>query len=157
MKRYKIILAGFGGIALMALGWLQWPWMFGSSPAFRAEAPLRLVFSNRNDRDFITNSISGGVTIHYHTRTNAEAKVCSDVLGILRQGRKSREHKCLNHGNLILFYADGTSVELGILPGHNDNRYEFRFGESLYSMPRKEFIGALQAMGVPDSKIPGIE
>ncbi len=133
-----------------------WLWRLDSRPLFRAEDPIRVVFSRTDYWDIpATTNLPGKEVEECFTRTNSDAAACVWLMNVLRAGRKSEQHLCADYGELILSYKDGVSVKLTILPGHDAERYEFR-KDGLYSMPRKDFFEALRALGVPEEQIPVI-
>jgi hypothetical protein len=83
-----------------------------------------------------------------------DPKSCEGILTVLRGGRAGTDHKCASNGSLTIGYADGASDTLDLLAGHDDSRYEFRFGMGLYRVPRARFLDALKAAGVDVSRIP---
>ena len=124
----------------------QYPWLFGSKPAFRSEIPVAidLSFSDWSEMKDI------------QLKTIDSAPSCASILGVFRGARSSSEHKCVNAGSLTFHYRDGQSLQLGILPGHHSSRYEFRYNHVLFSLPRSRFLEALQSAGIDISKVPQI-
>ena len=45
---------------------------------------------------------------------------------ILREGQPSQDHKCADIGTITIHFEGGRAVKLGILPGHNEEFYQFR-------------------------------
>ncbi len=149
-KRALSVEVTFILIVLSVVVYWKWPWLLGSRPAFPSPVPSSVVFSVREG----LTPTPTDTTAEFYVRTNTTEPACAAVLTVLREGRKSQEHRCMNYGSLILHYAAGGSSILGILPGHHADRYEFRYNHALYSVPRNDFISAMKSMGVPESKIP---
>jgi hypothetical protein len=73
---------------------------------------------------------------------------------LVRQAETSHGHKCANRGAIRFWMADGSMVAVGLLPGHDQGRYQLRFyrGSRLggvYSVPRDAFMEVLEGLGVP--------
>ncbi len=84
--------------------------------------------------------------------TNAPA--CASLLVLLRTARLSMDHcKCGDIGTLKIRYANGTTDTLRLLPGHDPDGYEFRFGMGLYRLPRECFFQMLRDVGVDTTKL----
>jgi len=127
----------------------NWPWLFGSKPSFRSDAPA-----------VIDVSVIDWAQIEPALRNNAYSKTidsssaCVKILKVIAGAQKSIEHQCLTAGKITIHYSDGVSVQLGFLPGHHTSRYEFRYNGALYSMPRSQFLDVMQSVGVEKSQLP---
>ena len=124
----------------------QWPWLFGTRPVFRSEIPVSIALSvtDWNEMKDIQPTVIDS------------PPSCTSIVGVMQEARSSSDHKCSNAGTLTFYYRDGQSLQIGILPGHHNNRYEFRYNHTLYSLSRSRFLEALQAGGTDISKIPQI-
>ena len=70
------------------------------------------------------------------------------LMSLLRQGKFVPPHACAARGQLTLQYASGDQVRVSLYPGHSGSEYEFAVGGKGYTVPRKEFLGVLQAEGI---------
>lgn len=72
---------------------------------------------------------------------------------VIREGKPSRDHKCSDIGIITFHFKQGKTVQLGILPGHDEKFYQFRLREdgeySIYQADRSVFLDALEAVGCP--------
>jgi hypothetical protein len=53
-------------------------------------------------------------------------------------------------------YAEGSKDELGFLPTHGKDEFEFRHRWLKYNVPRKKLYEMLELTGIEASKIPGV-
>jgi len=82
---------------------------------------------------------------------------CASVFKLLQSAQSRSDHKCAAVGSMTIRYPDGAKDELELLPGHDVTRYEFRFGHSLYAIPRNRLYQVLRGAGVDTAKIPETE
>lgn len=78
----------------------------------------------------------------------------ASVMEMLRSGRSVEVHKCKDRGRMKLLFADGESLSVSLIPGHNFLRYEFGVSGELFAVSRRRFLGALQVAGVEVHRIP---
>ncbi len=91
-------------------------------------------------------------------QTNMMSRVaCASLFTLLQAGRFRMDHKCAEIGSFAIHYATGKTDTIDILPGHDDARYEFRFGHWLYHVPRDQFYQTLRDAGIDVSKMPQSE
>ena len=83
------------------------------------------------------------------------------LVDVLSGAIPSKDHKCADVGTVTLKYGNGEPVVLGILPGHDDQVYQFRLyggeGYTIHQVDRAGFLAALQELGCPvdDPGFPG--
>ncbi len=81
--------------------------------------------------------------------TNAE-----NLIAVMQAGRATAEHSCTIPGQMFLHYADGSTAEVDILPGHVSTNYEFICSNGYFAVPRATFLASLAEVGVPTNRIP---
>ena len=79
---------------------------------------------------------------------------CAALFALLRSARLRMDHKCADIGTFTVRYANGKTDTLAVLPGHDPTGYEFRFGGSLYRLPRERLYQVLRDAGVDTTKMP---
>lgn len=96
------------------------------------------------------------ITIDLEIREEQIARLTNsaDLMAVLRAGRHTRQHECTYQGKLILHFADGTTADIRLRPGHRDAYYEFSCSNGLFRVSRPAFISALAATGVDTNQIP---
>ena len=72
--------------------------------------------------------------------TEAEIK---PIMAVLQSGRTNEDHKCPSVGHFRILHADSSTTEIGILPGHSEEYYEFRYKGTNYCVLRKDFLAAV--------------
>ena len=77
------------------------------------------------------------------------SKAIAQLVDVLKTAVETKDHRCAARGKVILKSSD-RNFELSILPGHNPGRYEFRFNDHIYFVPRNEFVRAMETLGVID-------
>lgn len=76
------------------------------------------------------------------------------VFAVLRTGRPTSDHKCGSSGQIKIKRKSGSVLNIGILPGHNPDYYEYRVhrdGDSAYGMfkvAREPFVEAMKGLGI---------
>ena len=85
--------------------------------------------------------------------TSRDKRLIDDLLAVLRSAERASEHKCANCGSIWIQRPDGDYYELGILPGHDPEYYEYRYGSRINRVKREPFLAALHAMGVDKIKL----
>jgi hypothetical protein len=89
----------------------------------------------------------GGVKVSSRDPAKIES-----LLAALRDAQATKDHKCGDSGEVFLGKKGGEEIRLGILPGHNDQYYEFRLyrgrGYAIYRVQREGFLKAMAALGV---------
>jgi len=77
---------------------------------------------------------------------------------VIREGKPSQDHKCSDIGTITFHLKQGKTVQLGILPGHDEDFYQFRLragGEyTIYQAERSVFLEALELVGCPVNDLP---
>lgn len=86
--------------------------------------------------------------------TITDRRIASSLFALLRSARFGMGHKCSDVGSFTIRYTNGKTDTLGLLPGHNPTRYEFRCGAWLYRLPRDRFYRVLRDAGVDTTKMP---
>ena len=86
-----------------------------------------------------------------------DGPACASVVSFLGSAHIGSDHKCADIGSFIIRYDDGGVDTLHVLPGHNPDRYEFRFDHNLYRVPRDKFYKVLKDAGVDSTKMPATE
>ena len=88
-----------------------------------------------------------------------EARVTTDdaadiqpLLEAFRSAMRSEEHQCGNSGTITIRRKDGTVEEVLILPGHDEQYYEYRLGSRINKVDREPFLAALKALGLTQVK-----
>lgn len=76
------------------------------------------------------------------------------LVRVLRNADLGGGHKCANIGALRFRMSDGSTVGVGLLPGHTEGSFGFRLylGEeylAAYRVDRDTMLGALKDLGVP--------
>ena len=79
------------------------------------------------------------------------------LLAVLAQSRSGMDHKCQAAGWFRIEYEDGKEMSIDFLPGHNVERYEYRYGLGVHSMRRDEFFQALRVSGIETNGFPRLD
>ena len=93
-------------------------------------------------------------------RATASAEV-SDPLAIrrltqmLNRGVFTEPHPCTDIGQLILKRGDRSQLLIEILPGHDADFFEYRYGGAYRRVSRADFLDAVAAFGVPVESFAG--
>lgn len=90
--------------------------------------------------------------------TIIDERASRSLFDLLRSARvRLMDHKCADIGTFTIRYTNGKMDTLTFLPGHDINRYEFRFGHWLYLLPRPQLYQVLRDAGVDTTKMPETE
>jgi len=81
-------------------------------------------------------------------KRTTDRRAIESLLAALGSGQPVPPHKCAGWGRILLHPSTGKVVELRILPGHDNDRCEFRREGVIFSMPRAAFADALGLLGV---------
>jgi hypothetical protein len=76
------------------------------------------------------------------------------LVSLMRAGRSTDEHMCTIPGRMFFHYADGTTQEVDILPGHTGTNYEFICSNGYFAVSRDAFLSSLASAGAPTNRIP---
>lgn len=68
---------------------------------------------------------------------------------MLDRGSYVEPHLCVNIGDLSLKRADGSEFSVEILPGHDADSFEYRYGGVYREIDRSDFLQAVAPFGVP--------
>jgi hypothetical protein len=82
---------------------------------------------------------------------------CTNIYKTLRQARPRSDHKCPTLGHITLHYKDGGRDAVGVLPGHDLERYDLRHHGTCFTLSREDFFGALNNAGVDTSQMPELD
>lgn len=128
-----------GACAVVALA----GWLYFRQPHFSGkEAAAITVFA----------AATNGVVLIDSTVTNRDS--CAAIFGALRKARWGIDHKCAPVGTITLQYSNGKKDELGFLPSHGEDEFEFRHGWLKYNLAREKMYEVLKAAGVDTEKMP---
>jgi hypothetical protein len=124
--------------------------------------PANRVRADEPDVALLDEKISSvGITLNpWGANLGFAAEISGDdprvqaLVRVLRNADLGRGHKCANIGALRFRMSDGSTVGVGLLPGHTEDSFEFRlyFGEeylAVYRVDRETMLGALNNLGVP--------
>jgi hypothetical protein len=73
---------------------------------------------------------------------------------MLRKASWGVDPKCEAIGQVTIRYAEGTRDDLGFLPSHKEDKFEFRHRWLKYNVSRQNLYQALKLAGVDIAKIP---
>jgi hypothetical protein len=119
-------------------------WLYARKPHFSGKEVVAITV-------FATNS--AGVVIDSAV-TNREA--CALIFGALRKARWGIDHKCAAVGTITIEYSNGKKDELGFLPSHGEDEFEFRHRWLKYNLASEKIYQVLKAAGVETEKIPRV-
>lgn len=125
-------------------------WWFIRKPHFDGHAPLSIAVLLHQPRP--VNATSPPAVLLSVTLTNEQT--CSNLLGVLRQGRLRRDHTCAPVGTIAIKFANGKTNEVHLLPTHASGDAEFRIGVLKFKVKQDQLYPALDAAGVDTSRIP---
>ena len=96
----------------------------------------------------------GGAKLGFEIEIDGDDPGLQALLAVISNAEPSQDHKCANRGAVRLWMKDGTVVAIGLLPGHDQDRYQLRFYkgseiEGTYSVRRNALVAALVGLGVP--------
>jgi hypothetical protein len=77
-----------------------------------------------------------------------ETRTCLDVLETMRTARATRAHLCPAMGTITVRYADGTTNQMTLTPGHGFDRIELGDATGRYLLSRAKLFGALKRAGL---------
>jgi len=125
-------------------------YMYIRVPRFTGSTPVAIQITMYSPDELQTNAVIQA------TITNELA--AQSLLRFLRSARvRLLDHKCADVGSFTIRYQNSKVDALAFLPGHDMNRYEFRFGGGLYLLPRLQFYQVLRDVGVDTAKMPETE
>ena len=75
------------------------------------------------------------------------------LFSVLSGASRASEHKCGDSGTITIRRKDGETEELGILPGHKREFYEYRFDGRINRVDRERFLAAMKGIGVQQIKL----
>jgi hypothetical protein len=133
-RRYTISIVV--AMVVIALWYVTEP-RTGSRPQFLGGTPVSIDIKVMDDPSIAITNAAG----------------VASVINMLRTGRSVRPHECKRRGRMVLNFADGSSITMGFLPGHNFLRYEFDAQGGMFTVSRSRFLGALKAAGVDINRI----
>jgi hypothetical protein len=79
---------------------------------------------------------------------SSDGRAIRSLLETLSAAIAHPTHKCESIGKLIVCLKWGRREEFGLLAGHGEDTFEFRYRDELYRLPRETFAAALRAIGV---------
>ena len=143
-----IITVALPAFALFAVaGYLYLP-IYRRTPHFNGSSPVLLEVVARSPQP-------DAVVLLQTSITNQTA--CTSVLEFLGTARRGEDHKCMEIGSLTVRYNNGKTDRIRFLPGHDPERYEIRYGDWKYELPRKKFYQVLKDAGIDSTKMPVLE
>jgi len=119
-------------------------WLYLRHPRFSGKEPTSIIIFAQ-----VTNT---GVVLIDTAITNRES--CSTIFEMLRQATWGLDEKCEAIGRVTIHYAEGTKDELGFLPSHGEDRFEFRHRWLKYNVARQKLYQVLGSAGVDVTRIP---
>jgi hypothetical protein len=143
-SKKRTLMRACAGILIMALVVATGGWLYLRHPRFSGKEPMAITIFAQ-----VTNT---GVVLIDATITNRES--CPEIFAMLCKATWGTDHKCEAIGTVTIRYAEGTKDELGFLPSHGEDKFEFRHQWLKYNVPREKFYGVLKLAGVETSKIP---
>jgi hypothetical protein len=143
-NKKRTLMRACGGVLLVVLLTAAGGWLYLRHPRFSGkEATAIRIFAE------ITNT---GAVLIDGTITNRES--CAEIFGMLRKATWGVDPKCEAAGRVTIRYLEGTTDELGFLPSHGKDEFEFRHKWLKYHVPREKLYQVLKAGGVDTAKIP---
>jgi hypothetical protein len=143
-SKKRTLMRACAGVLAMVFLVAMGGWLYVRHPRFSGEAPASITIFAQN-----TNS---GVVLIDATVTNRES--CLEILATLRKATWGLDPKCEAIGQVRIQYAEGGRDDLGFLPSHGDDKFEFRHRWLKYNVPREKLYQTLKAAGVEVTKIP---
>ncbi|HSI63379.1 MAG TPA: hypothetical protein VLE43_09675, partial [Candidatus Saccharimonadia bacterium] len=110
--------------------WMEWLVVLAFVSAFGWYFYLRPPSLKRGEVTNVTIAVEG---VSANVISGPE---CAKIYKALRQARPRSDHKCSTVGYITLHYKDGTTETVGILPGHDLNRYDLRHRGTCYYLSR---------------------
>lgn len=142
-RSYKIVVAAFVTVTAAACCCAAYYW-YGGTPRSGSSPQLPVI-----------PPVSAEITVWDRPLTTiTNAAGLNLIMEMLRSGRSVRAHACKDRGVMLFRFADGQSLRLHFLPGHNFFRYEYNTTEGSFAISRRHFLGALKAAGIDVSQIP---
>jgi hypothetical protein len=143
-SKQRTLLRACGGVLVMVFLVAVGGWLYLRHPRFSGKEPTSITIFAQ-----VTNT---GVVLIDTTITNRES--CSTIFAMLRKGTWGLDPKCEAIGRLTIQYVGGTKDELGFLPSHADDKFEFRHRWLKYNVAREKFYQTLTTAGIEVAKIP---
>lgn len=127
--------------------WWYWPSIPATSATDVVAIDVHLIrWGNENDPEHFQKETSLSCT---------ETKKIQALLDVFQNAERTGEHKCGSSGTLMIRKQNGSTEKLHILPGHQAEYYEYRYGSRINRVNRARFLAALRAMGVDQIKLTG--
>jgi len=70
----------------------------------------------------------------------------------MEEGLSHSDHKCASLGHFKFVTSEGIKT-IEILPGHDEDYYEFRYDKKAYRIDRGKYISALKKLSIPEKAI----
>ena len=90
----------------------------------------------------------------FYSTTIVDREACTRIMRALVDARSANLHDSPEIGWFIVHYADGSTNQIYLLPGHNADRYGIRWGTGDFALSKKHFYAVLRDAGVDTTKIP---
>ncbi|MDH3284299.1 MAG: hypothetical protein OEQ13_06125 [Acidobacteriota bacterium] len=89
----------------------------------------------------------------FETVSSTDAGEIEALAAVVRRAEISEDHKCRNEGTILFRMRDGGVVELGMLAGHEEGYYQYRYydsgeGYEVFRVDRNALFDALETLGV---------
>jgi hypothetical protein len=75
------------------------------------------------------------------------------IMAVLLSGCASEDHGCPSVGHLRILHADSSTTGIGILPGHSEEYYEFRYRGTNYRVLREDLPRRHKQQGIRQRKV----
>jgi len=112
----------------------------GSSPVIKAKT----FFTPKNTTDSNILKTCDSVEIELRDEEKKQIKISdskslASLLLLINGAESTDDHMCRSIATLK-FFSGNSELLFYILPGHKDEFYEFRYGDSIYKINRAKFI-----------------
>ncbi|GAB4145115.1 MAG: hypothetical protein Tsb009_17140 [Planctomycetaceae bacterium] len=126
-------------LILVALG-VEW-WFFPSVPDTTPDKIKEIELELNSDFFREDRSIATQMT-------SSNPEVISQLGDVIKTAERGESHKCADIGWLKIHYHNGKTENLGILPGHDESYFEYRWGSRTNRVNRKVFLEWMKQLGV---------
>jgi len=84
--------------------------------------------------------------------SSADTARIEALASVIRSGVPAKDHKCRDTGSITFVLTNGSTVKLGLLGGHSEGSYEYRYYRDLtyavFRVDRAELETVLRCVGV---------
>lgn len=81
-----------------------------------------------------------------------ESDLLTELVGVLKESQRVGFHACIHTATLDLTFESGTTITLELLPGHDEEHYEFR-ADKPFRIDRQRFLAWAETVGIPRERV----